>query len=239
MKIINFFNKTIKLNFMTKLIVLIDPNDRNLDQLIEGVNREQPENTWVGCSVSNGDQIKDIFERLKTEASLYPGRPDQMIAAGNSAKTIFAPDPLLYDKSIEPIRKAFLDLARTFGEKTRFMHYIVLHYECSAARVLGIDYIAEDQEILKSLKEKKEHDIIYLEAGSRNHDSPIDRRVDLVFKIKNQYPAVEIICGGGITNLDQALELAQTGCCDHIVVSNAIHQHPKELKQYIQSFKKI
>ena len=46
---------------MSNLINLIDPNDENLKEIITEINRLKPENVWVGCSISSGEDVKKVF----------------------------------------------------------------------------------------------------------------------------------------------------------------------------------
>ncbi|MEK6918143.1 MAG: hypothetical protein AABW51_04305 [Nanoarchaeota archaeon] len=221
---------------MTELIVLIDPNDVNLERLIEQVNVSKPKNVWVGCSVSTEDGIIRTFHKLEVPASFYPGTFDQLKKIHGLAKHIYISDPLFFTD---------LGIKRLFGEvsdyalqnllgKFDFMNYVVLTPDCSSAKILGVYKNPSDKEVIKKLEQVSIHPYVYLEGGSRNTDFSIANRVDLAKRINSKYQHSKIICGGGITSLNELGRLKDN--CSYVLASNMLHRNPSLLEACMDVF---
>lgn len=223
---------------MTELIVLVDPNDKNTSELIKEVNRTQPKNLWVGCSTSPGKKITETLDKLEIRASLYPANIEQITSAKDRAYNFFVPIPLIYSKP--GIEEKILEIARFFDSNnllthTNFMHYAVLNPNSTAARILGVDKEANDDEIFHAIIDSGfVQPYIYIESGSRNTAQPVSQRKELIKKIRTKYKNMKIIAGGGISEPSQAEELK--GSADYVVVSNAVHKKPSELRKYTALF---
>jgi len=219
---------------MNNLITLIDPNDKNLENLIEEINRLRPKNVWVGCSTSSGEDVKKVFDKLKVQTDLYPGSLDQIKKSHEIAKHIHIPDPLFYSNT--KISKLFEEVSKyaevNFPGKYNMMNYVLLHPTCTTAKILDVKKIYNDKEVLNEFEHKLVHPEIYLEGGSRNKDSSITKRLDLIKIIKEKYPHARIICGGGISSLDQIKALKEIDV--YIVLSNLIHANPNLLGEYMK-----
>ncbi len=222
---------------MAELITLIDPNDENLEELIGEVNILKPNNVWVGCSTSSGDEMAKVFNELNVDASLYPGNLDQIEKTGHLARHIYGSDPLIYSR--EEINKLFEDcftyVKTNFPGKCDLMNFAVLHPNSDTARILGLTKIPTDEEVIEALSNSMIHKIIYFEGGSRNQNSPISERLDLIKAVRSKYDKNLIICGGGISTVGQADELKEH--CSHVIISNTIHKDPKSLKEYMDVFR--
>jgi len=221
---------------VTELIVLIDPDDLNLDKLIQEINTARPEQVWIGCSTSSGVEVAAVFDRLEVRASLYPGNVEQICAAHEPAKQVYLPDPLIYANRhiVERLKSQTIDFigsGRTDPGKYSCMHYVLLHPHCTTAKIIGLDEIPSDQEVLDLLAAQEErHPYIYLEGGSRNEIAPITERMGLITEIRARYEDVKIICAGGISTPSQVGELR--GHCDYVLVSHALHKSPERLGEY-------
>lgn len=216
-----------------QIIYLIDPNDVNLEKVIAKVNQKKPNNLWIGCSTSLGQDIATVFAKVQVPASLYPGNLEQIQKAENLAEHIYLADPLIYSEDlITKKKKSVFSYIETspVKEKYKFMHFVVLHPNSSVARMLGVNHKVSNDEVLKKLDSLENlHEYIYLEAGSRNSENPITQRLSLIKKIRENYD-FQIICGGGIKEISQLETLKEY--CDYAVVSHAIHEHPELIKKY-------
>lgn len=221
---------------MSNLIVLIDPNDENLENLIKEVNLLKPNNVWVGCSVSSGNDVEDVFNSLNVPANLYPGNFDQIQKGHGLARKVYISDPLFYSNpEITTLFDKVTEYSKVqFPDKLEFMNYILLHPNCAAARVLGVTNSYGDDEVLSELDIRTMHPQIYLEGGSRNKNNSIIDGYKLVKKITEKYPQNRIICGGGISTPRDVSLLKELDV--DIVVSNAIHSNPRMLEKYMKLF---
>lgn len=221
---------------MHNLIVLIDPNDENLEGLINEVNSLKPLTVWVGCSTSSGNQVADVFRSLEIPADLYPGNFDQIKINHNLARKIYLPAPLFYSNpQIPNLLQEISQYAESqFFDKAEFMNYILLHPNCTAAKILGVTNSFSDTDVINKLGNTQVHPQIYLEGGSRNKISSIVDRHDLIKEISRKYSQSRIICGGGIYRLDDVISLKELGV--DVVVSNAVHNNPKMLEKYMKLF---
>ncbi len=221
---------------MGELIVLIDPNDVNLTDLIHEVNIVKPTNLWVGCSTSSGEMVKDVFSRLSTPASLYPGNFDQVKKAHEYSEEIFISDPLFYrNPEIKPLFSEVIQFGNQhFFQKMKLMNYVLLHNNCSAAKILGIDEPHSNMEVVYALKNAEIHPTIYLEGGSRNHLHKATTRVELIRTIRSDYPEIRLIYGGGVSSKED-IHLLKDLEID-VLVSNHVHQKPNLLERYLNFF---
>ncbi len=221
---------------MSELIILIDPNDANLQQLIHEVNITQPDNLWVGCSTSSGDMVKDVFERLTTPASLYPGNFDQIKKVYPLSKEVFISDPLFYSNpEVKPLFSEVLQFGNQhFYQKMKLMNYVLLHDNCTAARVLGVDQPFSNEEVIDALENTELHPTIYLEGGSRNQLHNALTRVNLIETIKNKHPEIRIIYGGGVSSSEDIRLLRDLEV--DVLVSNYVHKEPALLESFMSLF---
>jgi len=220
------------------LIALIDPNDENLDALVAEINTLQPAHTWVGCSISSGEETAAIFPRLTMPGSLYPGTVEQILHSHLLAEYIYLLDPLIYHTPLVPQMREkvyqFLDSGLTDRIKYHFMNYVLLHPDCNTARTLNLDYVPSDEVVLAQLATLPQvYPYICLESGSRNQNVPISSRMNLIEQVRLQYPETQLICSGGISTPEQARQLRDV--CDYVLVSHAIHQNPALLESYMDA----
>lgn len=221
---------------MSELIVLIDPNDVNLSDLIYEVNTTRPARLWVGCSTSSGELVKSVFEQLEVPASLYPGNFDQIKKVYELSQEVLVSDPLFYSNpEVEPLFSEVVQYGvQNFNQKMKLMNYVLLHDNCSAAKVLGVDQSYSNEEVAKALGQTKIHPRIYLEGGSRNQLHKAESRIELIESIKIDYPESQIIYGGGVSSEDDIWRLRDLEI--DVLVSNHVHQNPALLESYMSQF---
>jgi len=221
---------------MAELIVLVDPDDINSLDLINQINKIKPKNVWVGYTNSPGEAVVKIFKKLKVSASLFPGSFEQVREGYYFAEHIYVPSPIYYKnpviKEIKLNILNFLKNRRIPKNKWEFMDYALLHPNCNAAGILGVDRVLSDKDILNSIK--KPNRLFYLEGGSRNKSCPINDRLELAKEIQRRFPKLKLICAGGISNTKQVKQLSKN--CSYVLVSHALHCNPEHLKEYMNLF---
>ena len=221
---------------MSELIVLIDIDDKNLEELVVQVNELKPANVWVGCSTSSGQQALETIQMLDVSITLYPGNFDQIKYAFPFAQSIYLSDPLFFTN--QSIPRQYMEAVNFslehFPHKIQFMNYVVMHPNCTAAKVLGVKEESSNERILDSLRDTKVHPTIYLEGGSRNKDHSIKSRTSLIENIKSRYLQSNVIYGGGIHQIDDARFLKDMDVS--VLVSNQFHEEPETLEAYMRLF---
>ena len=219
---------------MGRLIFLIDPNDNNLDKVIEEINLVSPKHVWVGCSVSKGEDISNVFSKLIVPANLFPSKFEHIIKSKNLADKFFLSSPLFCDNPLyiqKLFEKVLVWCKEEIPGRVQLMNYILLNPNCTASKILGMARSPSDLEVLNYLKKSEVYPNIYLEGGSRNNFFGVAKRKNLIRQIKKIYPKSTIICGGGINSITQIRELMALDV--DVLVSHMIHNNPKIVRKLI------
>jgi heptaprenylglyceryl phosphate synthase len=214
-----------------QITFLLDPNDTNTDKLIEVMNNAKPQNVWVWCSTSSWEEVSRVLSRLSIVINLFPGNIDQIKFWHDKVKEIMLASPL------HPINEVTLGLKKELEEilpkikkPIRKMSYVLLTIHCSAARVLWLLKVPDNQVIIDAL-EKENPEIIYIEWWSRTNRWVTDNSCLLMTRIKERLPNSRIIYGGWIWNNNDIKNL--WWIAHEVIISHAIHESPDSLDTFI------